>query len=453
MTNQPLIANFLQLFRDLLYSPFIMQLLENLIGLKNFSVDSRFVQPGDIYCALPGAKTDGHLFVKESFEKEASHAVVLDSFDEAVPGTLIRVNNVLESLQMLAKNFLAKRRPKWVIGVTGSVGKTTTKDFIATLLEGSYSVCKSPGNYNSQIGLPLTLLNHWKGEEALVLEMAMTHAGNIAQLVSIAPPDIALLTHVSLVHAENFESLEAIGRAKSEIFTHPQTHLGIYSRQANNIFNISSCGSCQKECFSLDGNEKFQLIYENGWIFKAGTSLIPLGEIHLDGQHHYHNLLGALSVCYSAGVSGEMLARNVKALKLPGLRFEHVHKKGIHFINDSYNASLDSVLAGLKSLPRPIAGGKKIGVLGGMTELGKFSEKCHQEVAIEALLCLDHLICYGEECRPMLAVFEKAGREAALFNDKSFLLDHLQSLATFGDVVYIKGSKSKMMWQIVDNYI
>jgi UDP-N-acetylmuramoyl-tripeptide--D-alanyl-D-alanine ligase len=417
----------------------------------SFSVDTRMLNRGDIYCALPGEKADGHLFVKEAFEKGAKGAIVLDSYQESALGPLFHVENVLNTLQNLAKEFLANNRPRLVIGVTGSLGKTTAKDFIATLLEGSFSVCKTPGNFNSQIGLPLTLLNHWKGEEVLVLEMGMTHPGNIRMLTEIAPPDIALLTTVSLVHAANFSSLEEIGRAKSEIFLHPRTKLGIYASEIDNVLDIKEIGSCNKRCFSLsDPSAYFQLKQEGQWIFKAGTAQISLGDIVLQGMPCYHNLLGALSVCHLAGVSEEKLASQINLLKVPKQRLEHVFKHEIYFINDAYNAAPDSVKAGMASLPQ--VKGKKIGVLGSMLELGRFSEESHRQVGEEALLHLDHLICFGSECAPMKAVWEKAEKPVELFYDLVPLLHYLRACAVPGDLVYIKGSNSKMMWKILDDY-
>lgn len=395
--------------------------------LKNsFSVDTRNLHPGDIYCALPGEKADGHLFVQEAFAKGAKGAIVLESYLESAAGPLFRVKNVLETLQDLAKDYLAKNRPRLVIGVTGSLGKTTTKDFIASLLEGSFSVCKTPGNSNSQIGLPLTILNHFRGEEILVLEMGMTHAGNIRKLVEIAPPDIALLTKVALVHAANFSSLEEIGRAKSEIFLHPETKLGIYAAEIEDIFDIQQVGSCKKRSFSLGS--------------------LSIGEF---SRHNQHNLQGALAVCQEAGVPMETLLARIPSLKLPKQRFEHVYKNGIHFINDAYNAAPDSVIEGLRSLPN--VEGKKIGVLGSMLELGRFSEESHRQVGEEALLHLDRLICLGAECAPMKEVWESRAKPVDLFYELGPLVSLLRGLAHPKDLVYIKGSNSKMMWKILDD--
>lgn len=430
-----------------------MHRLKNLGKLPGqiFSVDTRTLQPGDIYCAIPGKKVDGHAFVQEAFAKGAKGAIVLESYSGMDAGPLFRVKDVLESLQTLAQHWLAENRPHLVIGITGSLGKTTTKDFIATLLEGSFSVCKTPGNSNSQIGVPLTLLNHFKGEEILVLEMGMTHPGNIKKLTEIAPLDWALLTKVALVHASNFSSLEEIGRTKSEIFLHPKTSLGFYAAEIEQIFDVRKMGSCEKRSFSLnDPNAYYQLFDQGQWIFKAGSAEIPLGEFVLEGRHHYHNLLGALSVCHQAGVSNEKLAMQIKSLKLPKQRFEHLYKEGIHFINDAYNAAPDSMKEGLRSLPP--TSGKRIGILGSCLELGDFSSECHEEVGQEALLHLDHLICFGEECIPMEAVWKRAERPVEIFYELAPLIDYLRALAVPGDLVYIKGSNSKTMWKILDDY-
>ena len=218
--------------------------------VTGFAVDSRLVKQGNLFFALKGAHVDGHQFLSAAAVNGAVAAVVNESYNGPDFGLLlIKVPDPLIALQELAKSVLQQRKSK-IVAVTGSLGKTTTKDFITTLLKSKYSVSCSPGNSNSQIGLPLTILNHTDGaEDVLVLEMGMTHSGQIKQLLQIAPPDIAVMTTVALVHAGNFNSLEDIARAKAEVLTHPKTTLGVIPHDVLLYDEIRNTGTCQKISF------------------------------------------------------------------------------------------------------------------------------------------------------------------------------------------------------------
>lgn len=393
--------------------------------IKRFCVDSRSILPGDLYVALPGQKVHGEDFVQEALDKGAALALVSKGYLGKKSKDLICVENVLETLQMLAKDVFEKARPKFVIAITGSLGKTTTKEFIASLLEEHFTVFKSPGNANSQVGLPLSILNGFDHQEVAVLEMGMTHPGQIKKLVEIAPPDIALITKVALVHAENFSSLDDIIETKGEIFWHPSTQVGIFPAE---LKGYCFSGTCVKETFSLEDLQ-----------FSP-----PFSEPHL-----LHNLAAAQKVALT--VKPDMHLQFEK-LTLPDMRMQKIKKKGVLFINDAYNAAPDSMIAALKSLPAPDLGKKRIAILGQMRELGRFSEECHRKVGIEALSCVDALICYGEECRPMVEAWETSEKPFWLFHEHAPIVDCLKSFVESGDVVLLKGSNSTKMWTILDRF-
>lgn len=410
------------------FATFFNQKLDLPIPIKNFSVDTRTIQQGDLYCALPGNTVDGHQFVEEAFQKGAIGALVLKGY-QGKGGPYIYVDDVLKAVQEYTKDYFKKHRPKVVIGVTGSLGKTTTKEFISTLLEGKYSVYKSPGNANTKISLPQTILNGWQGEEVVVLEMGMTHPKDLLRLIDIAPPDIAIITKAALVHAQNFNSLAEIAEVKCEIFTHPQTQVGIYAKELEGLVDVHKFGTCKKKSFSLENYEHISM--------------------PIKGKHNLHNLVGAIAVAKELEVSEEIISKQIQKLQLPERRQERVEKKGVIFINDSYNAAMDSMIAALQTLP---PGKKRIGVLGSMMELGKFSDDCHRKVGMEALKTLDHLICYGKECQPMVDVWQEHNKQAHLLPTHEAVLDVLRTLVQEEDVVLLKGSKSKMMWKILEQF-
>lgn len=420
--------------------------------VEGVCVDSRHVKPGDLFFALKGDHTDGHFFLHEVAEKKAAAAIVSKSFAGQVSQLpLIYVEDVLLSLQMLAKKKIESWQPK-IVAVTGSVGKTTTKDFIAALLKTKYRVASSPGNSNSQIGIPLAILNHTRGnEEILILEMGMTQPGNISDLVKMAPPDIALITKTALVHACNFDSLAAIGRAKGEIFSHPKTTLGILDRAIENYEEVADIGLCKKISFGDHPRADYKLqVMGNRMEITAPTSHASLPLLPFLGVHNRHNYLAAVAMARSFGLSWEEIHQVTPSLQLPERRLQLMEKNGVLFVNDSYNASAVSVKAALESLPCPKEGAKKIAILGEMMELGRFSEACHREVGEYALQHVDQMFCFGKECLVIRDCWHEAGKAVEWHMERSGLVEKLKNVLCQGDVVLLKGSRSKEVWKIME---
>lgn len=425
-------------------------------AVRGVCVDSRLLKTGDVFFALPGSQVDGHTFLPEVASKGASAAVVSQTYngmDYGLP--LLYVPDVMDALQLAAKNFLSESSAK-VIALTGSVGKTTTKDFTTALLKQKYNVASSPGNSNSQIGVPLAILNHTDGtEDIVVLEMGMTVPGNIKKLINIAPPDIAVLTTVALVHACNFQSLDEIALTKAEIFSHPKTSLGVLSYDINNYSEVCRLSPCPKVSFSVtsEGADYFlKSAKESMHVHEIDGSVVELPMLSFPGKHNQHNFLAAAAVARALGVSWDQIREAVQVLALPERRLQLVEKKGVLFVNDSYNASAVSVKAALSSLPSPSPGRKKIAVLGEMLELGKFSEGCHREVADYALDTVDEMYCLGNECLAIKDSWQKANRPVMWSTDRSELVEALRRVLEPGDVVLLKGSRSKGMWKVLEEY-
>ena len=424
--------------------------------LNNACVDTRLLQPGDLFFALPGDKTDGHSFLGQAAALGAAGFVAsLDYHGSTYGVPCIRVPDVLKAIQTLAKHTLEETGAQ-VVAVTGSVGKTTTKEFIATLLQSKFRVMYSPGNSNSQIGLPLSILNNRDNNpDIALLEMGLSAKGQIAKLVEIAPPDIAVITTTALVHAENFESLEAIGLAKAEIFSHPKTRLGILDHEIPNIQEICLASPCFKVSFSTKSSAAdYYLMEEKNCLRIKGqkfseTEITPL---RICGKHNYHNFLAAAIAARHLGMTWEEIDNAARNLNLPKMRLEIVEKSGIVFINDSYNASEKSVKAALESIPGSGNKGKRIAVLGEMLELGKFSDNCHREVGKHSLNFVDAVVCYGEKSKPIQEVWLEAGRPVFFARNFNTLIDNLKSLLKEGDTVLLKGSRSNSLWKVLDEF-
>ncbi|MCE5316979.1 MAG: UDP-N-acetylmuramoyl-tripeptide--D-alanyl-D-alanine ligase [Parachlamydia sp.] len=421
--------------------------------VTGFATDSRLLKPGELYFALRGERVDGHVFISEVAAKGAVGAVVDRSFlGDSCGLPLFHVEDVLKSLQQIARTILAVRKPL-VVAVTGSVGKTTTKEFIAGLLRSKFIVANSPGNSNSQVGLPLAILNHTEGrEDVLVLEMGMTNKGDIAGLVQIAPPHVAVITTTALVHACNFEGLEEIGRTKAEIFSHPQTQVGILDRGIVNFDELIGIGNCRKLSFSLERPDAdFRMWHSDKKMIVVtpeGSGELNLLQLH--GLHNRHNFLAAVAVARTLGLEWEDINRAMPLLLLPERRLQMVEKDGVLFVNDSYNACEVSVKAALNSLPEPGQGGKKIAVLGGMVELGKFSLGCHQAVGQYALDCVDSLFCFGSDCKAMRDIWAAAGRPVVWAEERIEVVRKLREVLSAGDVVLLKGSRAKETWKVLE---
>lgn len=420
-------------------------------------VDSRQLKEGDLFFACSGGKCDGHDFLFEASQKKASAAVVSDGYTGQNFGLpFIRVASPEKALQMLAKKTL-ESYPARVIAITGSAGKTTTKGFLAQLLSSKYRVAATPGNYNSQLGLPLTILNHIAGnEEMIVLEMGMTKAGHITSLVEIAPPDIAVLTGVSLAHAENFDNLEGIIAAKAEIFSNPQTKLGIVDHRVRNFAPIVS-NSLHAQLLSFTCND-FGADYAgvtttDGFeLFSHNHSIAKFESLPFLGKHNFHNFIAAALAANQCGVEWSILCEAAKSLVLPPMRLQIEERQGVTIVNDAYNALPIAVKAALDSLPMPKMGGKKIAVLSEMRELGSFSEQCHREIGEHALPLIDVLICIGCGCAPMHAIWAEAGRSVFWINDLAEVAAYLSDVVNPGDVLLFKGSRVSGLSALADSF-
>ncbi len=421
-----------------------------------FEQDSRAVVPGTLFFALKGAQVDGHDFLQEAATRGALAAVVSKNYVGPSYGMqLFQVDDVLIALQQLARLIMAQRSSK-IIAVTGSVGKTTTKEFIATLLQKKFRTQKTPGNANSQIGLPLALLNGHSDEEIFVIEMGMTQRGEIARLVSIVAPDIALITRIAPAHIRFFaDGLDGIAAAKAEIFSSPHTSLGILSAQAAQFPAIQRAMHLPKITYSTAEAADLTLEHHTqhhtqGYRIVEKGVASPYFSLPFSESHLCEDFLGAVSVCRALKMSWDEILAQVPLLTSAKSRFERIEKDGILYINDTYNANEVSVRAALSNLPQPQPGKKRIAVLAKMADLGELTEQTHRAVAHFALQQIDHLLCFGAETEPMVDVFKAEKRPAEHFSDLQHLKQRLAAIAESGDVVLVKGANSTKMWRVLE---
>ncbi len=424
------------------------------LPISGFAVDSRKVAPGSIFFALKGDKLDGHDFLSEVALQGAVAAVVSQEYQGEVDGLeLIKVEDVLASLHKLAA-LQVKIKKMRCVAVTGSVGKTTTKEFIATILEGAFSVGKTPGNANSQVGLPLSLLNMTDAPDIFVAELGMSQKGEIAALLPIICPEIVVVTKVALAHALYFPGgLEEVAEAKAEILGHPDTKKIFLNEQVASFAAFKQKQEVMPIFYGWgeekEGKQVSLLAKENSFVIKTEEGSSREFTLPFSASHLGENFLAAALVAKEFGMDLESIIENAKKLTPYKMRFEKMEKQGVFYINDSYNANPASMKAALENLPKPHLGGKVIAVLGEMKELGIFTEKAHREMGEVASLHANMLFCLGEQCVYMLEEFRKSGKTGFHYFSLDALQEDLKKYVNQGDVVLIKGSNSLKMWQLL----
>lgn len=433
-------------------------LTENLLNqcrraeIRRVVVDSREVQPGDLFLALPGARVDGHHFLGEVAAKGVCQAVVRSDYNGQTYGLILhRVENTLSFLQEWAA-LRFRELTGTVVGITGSYGKTTTKHFAQTLLSTRYRVWITPGNQNSQIGLPLALLNLRSDPEIVVLEMAMTGAGQIAHLVQLFPPSIAIVTAVTYAHAENFRSLADIARAKAEILGSSRIQMAILSRGLPG--ELLELVRCPYVTASVEDPEAhlFAILKERELtLFEKGRSIGTLPWL-LPALHHCQNFLLAAALARELNLEWPEILAGVPALNPVAGRYvvERLENLDVTVIDDCYNANEVSMCAALDSMPAPKGQGRRIAIFGEIPELGIHADAAHKRVARHALKRADLFVCIGEKTRPMADLWLRAGRAAGWCADVPDAVQALRRLMKPGDVILVKGARCACLETLIE---
>ncbi|NGX28363.1 MAG: UDP-N-acetylmuramoyl-tripeptide--D-alanyl-D-alanine ligase [Candidatus Anoxychlamydiales bacterium] len=407
-----------------------------------YQIDSRLIKKGNIFFALKGEKTDGHEYLQDVANNKVVAAIIQKDHipdNQSLDIELIRVDDVLSFLQSLAAEALKKSSAK-IIAVTGTSGKTTTKEFIFELLSSDLKVSKTYESYNSQAGLPIAILNIDKNVDFLVLEMAMDEKNEIEKLIKIAPPDIALITQLAS-YPGDLKTIENLARGKKEIFSDKKTkhklinknmaHLKAFSKEKFLTFSIED----KKADFYFD--IKKNIFYE---MDRKTTIVPPFKETHL-----LENVTAAIAVCRLANASYENILKNLNKLKPVRMRFEKEKIQGVLFIKDYYNGNPDATIAALKNLPKNK--GKKIAVLGTHSSYGILSNKVHLEILQIANKYVDEILCIGDFWPKNV---ENQIQKAKKFSTLKNIATYLKNTIKKDDVILIKGSRFLEMEKIFD---
>lgn len=410
---------------------------------SQWSIDTRTLTPGAFYIALRGENHDGHSFLEAAAAKGATAALVDDrEWPEPAGMRLIRVSDTLLALQRLAYEV----RPRLhfpLIAITGSAGKTTTKEAIATLVGEARRVTRNEGNLNNHIGLPLSLLRMDETAQAGVLEMGMNHAGEIRFLCSIAQPDIGVITNVGTAHIENFESAEGIALAKRELIESLDGDgTAVLNYDDPRVRAFVSVHPGDNVTYGME--EGADVRAENVTTTAEGSSFTIDGvpfEIALPGRHGVWNVTAGVAVGSVLGIPLEVMADAARSLRSGKMRGERLVHNGITILNDCYNSNPEAAKAMLDTLAA-IPAGRRIAVLGEMLELGAWAEPMHREVgAYAAQLGIDTVIAIRGAAAHLAEAARKGGAAVHFFEEPAGAGEALRSLASPGDAVLCKGSR------------
>ncbi len=435
------------------------QLTQRAAGL---STDSRQLQSGGIFVALRGEKFDGHQFVAEVLASGALAAVVAASWlksqkksAKTLRGSLLVVEDTLQALQQIG-HTIRRRWGKPIVAITGSNGKTTTKEMVAAVLAQDKLVHKTGGNLNNHIGVPLTLAKLIHGHDVAVVEMGTNHYGEIARLCEIAAPNFGLITNIGRAHIEFFQDLDGVARAKRELFDYLHARDGIVFINADDprlqatlpagakaiTYGIKQPAQVQGKIAAVDENGCVTLTWREQNIHLA----IP-------GTHNAINALAAVAVGEYFSIAPEKIRHALETTAPPAKRMQILRRGGLTVINDAYNANPESMRAALEflaAMPIP-ENGRRIAVLGDMLELGDAAPHAHEEIgAMARQLPIQAVFAYGPQMRHLVqAVGETFWAEH--FDDKTRLCEEINRSVRPGDIILLKGSRSMAMEEVVEH--
>jgi len=444
--------------------------LDPVARVAGVSIDSRTVRAGELFVAVHGPRHDGHDHVASALDQGALAAVVAESqasrYGESIRNRCIIVGDTFEALKQLARAV----RQAWggkIAGVTGSVGKTTTKEILAALLGAKLRVLKSEGNFNNEYGLPLTLFRLEETHQAAVLEMGMSRRGELARLAAIARPDVGVVTRVAPAHLEFFESVDEIALAKRELIE------GLNGRESTAVLNaddprVAAFGASAPGrvlTYGIDAPAFFSAaaIEDRGALGSAFDYVSPEGRVRLElpvpGRHAIYNALAALAAASVWNIGAAEAQSVFRALRVPAMRGELLRfSNGAALINDSYNSSpaaLHAMVAVLAATPNFQ---RRILAAGEMRELGAASPALHREAGIFTAKTgkVDWVIGVEGDAQQIVEGAFSAGIPRAhtkFFASSEEAANFLQDFITAGDVLLVKGSRGVKMERIVESLI
>ena len=416
-----------------------------------FSQDSRQMTNGGMYIPLKGERFDGHNFIERAFQTGAQ-AIISEKDVNYEDKIVIKVKDTHQALKDMA-SYLRNHRSVKVVGVTGSVGKTSTRDMVYSVVKQKYKTLKTEGNYNNEIGLPLTILRY-HDEEVLVLEMGMNHLQEMSRLSMIARPDIACITNVGTAHIGELGSRENILKAKLEIINGMKEGSTLIINQDNDMLqtvelphlNVVRVGkgkeaSIQASHIVLEETKSsFEVEYQ------VKKEII---EVPVQGEHNISNALIAIAVGIELNISLEDIKKGIQEFKLTKNRMDILEKNHKTIIDGTYNASVDSMKSSIDVLANYKK--RKVAILADMLELGDYSQQLHEKVgSYVASKGIDILVCVGKEAKYIYQKARESMKDVYYFESNQEVIARLDELLKEDDVILVKGSHSMNLKEVVE---
>jgi UDP-N-acetylmuramoyl-tripeptide--D-alanyl-D-alanine ligase len=428
------------------------------VVIDGAAIDSRAVRGGEVFFAFPGAQVDGHRFVADALGRGAAAAMIQKEVASATAGTLIRVEDTFRALHDLARFARGRRVPKKLVGITGSAGKTTTKELLAAILASRFKVSWTPGNLNNLYGFPLSLLNVPDGTEWMVAEMGMSTPGELRQLSLLGRPDAAVFTVVRPVHLEFFGTLEAIAEAKSEILAglSPEGFV-VANADDPEVARIAKRHGARIVWYGIDSSQvdvRARDLRQDGavgsrFVLEAGGQSRDV-RLPLHGLYNVENCLAAAACAWALGLSLDEIAAAVATVRPASMRgVVHQAAGGYTLVDDSYNSNPDALGKALESAGT-LAGRRRVAVLGDMRELGPETPRFHREAGERAArLGFSPVVAVGELSRELAAGARAAGAESVWLPDAAAAADWAAGELREGDVVLVKASRGVGLDRVV----
>ncbi|MBI4211691.1 MAG: UDP-N-acetylmuramoyl-tripeptide--D-alanyl-D-alanine ligase [Deltaproteobacteria bacterium] len=425
------------------------------------STDSRTIKPGDVFVALHGPHFDGHAFCSEVVQKGAAAVIVDRHVFVDAPVTIVRVSHTIAALGQLATWW---RKPFVIpcVGITGSNGKSTTKEMTAAILETLGPVLKTEGNFNNLIGLPLTLFRLCPEHRAMVLEMGMNAPGEIRELARIAAPKVGIITNATAAHLEKLLTVDAVAEAKGELFeVMGDRGVKIVNDEDPRLQRLATRLKGEVIRFGMQNSSDIRFCHmEMNDLDSMALTISAFGRevtfsLPLPGTHNVMNAMAAMAAGLALGIDLSVAAVRLEAFRPMAMRFERIQlANGVRVVNDSYNANPASMKAAFRTVGAALRKGSFIAVLGDMLELGADAAMLHEEVGQAAVkLGVAHLFVVGVHARDVVRGALSAGISpdlAHVYDNVEDLTRALLGVMASGDVVLVKGSRGMKMERVVE---
>lgn len=416
----------------------------NISEISGITIDSRMVKPGDIFLAFKGEFTDGHKYIGQAEKAGASLIIVENNIETSL--SVIQVKSTRNFLNDLAASY-RKNITCPIIGITGSNGKTTTKDLLTHVLSASMDTMSTIGNFNSTIGVPLSLFECSGNEDIAIIEMGASIPGEIEYICNIVQPNMGIITNIFEAHLERFGDINEVAITKSALFSSLSKN-GVAFINMDDPFISKMSTPCKGLEYSFTKSSDFQ----GSWSSDKKTLTINNIAINISTASETMgiNALAVFSIASHLGMADYVIKTQIESFQLPPGRGNFLKFQDITVINDSYNANLESARSGINNLTSLSEGKRKIAVIGDMLELGEL-EKVHHQTLGKYLSekKVDAVFAFGDLTQHTIKAMNGAAMFHQFYNDKADLLTDLKAFISKGDIIYVKGSRGMKMEDVI----